>query len=174
MPLDVYNVPKLNDISRRVYAFIHTYTGESFFFGNENLATMFSVSEKAIQRAVAELSDLGYIQATYDSTSGKGTTRYVIDQKARVALDKSVQTPQTKVSRAFEADHQTELSGRNEAKMKLPKDNIKDNNIKENFFEKTSKQNRPLKRSSSFGGYSVPQNFPDKKVKQGFDARSVV
>lgn len=168
IPQFLYKESRLTLSAFKVYCFIHAYINP-FFFGNEHLAEMFGVKEQVISDAITKLEELGYIHCEYKPKLGGGKTRLVIDDYS----DKSLKTNRKNNSEA------TTSHGR------LDKD-IKDNNIKENFFTEDLKDSdefddflrrkRERRAKKQPFGYSRPnghaQSF-QRPTKGVVDARDV-
>lgn len=77
LPKEFYSDNRLNATELRVLAFIYSYTGDKFYFGNENMAEMFNVSERSITSAINSLRECGYIDTKYDISAGGGKIRYI-------------------------------------------------------------------------------------------------
>lgn len=163
IPDFVFQDDRLTRIAQNVYGFINTYNGESFYFNNPNLSQMFKCSESAIDKAIAQLKELKYIKTVHKIKAGGGKLRFVINLRSVKQYASEVPSSTLRV----EATEVPSSTLPNEAKLASPKDNIKDNNIKEKFFEKTSKEQRPLKRSSAFGSYPARPQYTPKPVKKG-------
>lgn len=77
LPKEFYSDNRLNATELRVLAFIYSYAGDKFYFGNENMAEMFNVSERSITSAINSLREYGYIDTKYDISAGGGKIRYI-------------------------------------------------------------------------------------------------
>lgn len=182
LPDYIFRDDRLSSTAIKVYAFINSYTGKLFFFGNEHLAEMFECSESAISRAIAQLKELKYIDTEFD-----GRRRFIINLKASIggnAYSESAETP--RLSEAGESALTPTLI---EASTALPKDNkVKDNNRNKNFKEEipneidltnpTPSQRRALKKIKpviypSFDKKSSYQKFPEKR-RGGVDYTHVI
>ncbi len=113
LPEKFYSDNRLNATELKVLAFIYSYTGDRFYFGNENMADMFNVSGRSITNAVSKLRKLGYIDTSYDISAGGGKIRFI-----------------TRLAKDFTSDRKS--YSRQNRQVLLHKDNkIKDNKIKE-------------------------------------------
>lgn len=123
LPDFVFNNESLSFLSAKIYAFIHNYKAEEFYFSNERLAEIFGCSERSITRSIDQLKAEKYIDTNTD-----GKKRYIQDLYSMI--DRSVyHHGSTKLSTPSEADGSTEVSSLNEANLKLPnKNNINKNN----------------------------------------------
>lgn len=180
MPDFVYSDDRLTKTALKVYSFIHTFRGDYFYFGNDHLAKMFNCSESAITEAISLLTKLEYIAIEFDIKAGGGKLRFVKDLKFEfingwTPVSQMAESDSAKSLSRNEADHSAKRLSRNEAK--IASRNVLSNNdikIKEDFFEKTSKEQRPLKRSSGFGNYPAKSQYPEKKKRVYVDGRGIV
>jgi len=178
MPDFVYEDEKLTDVSRRVYCFIHTFKGEYFFFGNEHLSQMFHCSEWSISQAISQLIELEYILCEYRQKSGGGKTRFVKDLKGLLQLGEK---PNLKIGSTQSGDKKSEATT-----IAKPNDNdINDNNLMGNFFEKdkepelkedfTLLMEKYNKKEKTVGKpWGIPQKYSERPRKRGVFAENIV
>lgn len=76
MPDYIYTDNRLTLIAVKIYCFINTYKNP-FFFTNEHLAEMFDCSERNIEKGIALLKELNYIEAKHKNKAGGGKTRLI-------------------------------------------------------------------------------------------------
>lgn len=75
LPDFVFNNEKLTFMAAKVYAFIHNFRMEEFFYGNGKLMELFNCSEDSISRAIKLLEGEGYITTRFD-----GRKRFIEDR----------------------------------------------------------------------------------------------
>jgi hypothetical protein len=168
MPLFVYEDSALNDVSRRVYSFIHTFRGEFFFFSNDHMARMFNCKQQAVSDAVQSLHKLKYIELEYKVKGGGGKTRFIKDLHA---YDYSQMTSRTSQKGLVENEATTSHLG-------LDND-INDNNISKKISDNpVITRKHKEKKSGGFGNSFSPkiqQPYKPFPKKGGFaDGKNIV
>lgn len=112
LPDYIYSDNRLNATDIKVYSFINSYKGDKFYFTNDQLGSMFEVSDDSISRSMVRLARFGYIEVAYKIKSDGGKIRFVRNRKV--------------------AESETATLGFEKPQHWGDKDNnIKDNNIKE-------------------------------------------
>lgn len=94
IPWYAYEDNRLSGLQLKLYAFINTFKGDSFFFSNEHLAKMFNVSEWSITMAMKGLEKYKYISIEYQIKASGGKVRFVKNLKQ---LDLSSEFSSTQV-----------------------------------------------------------------------------
>lgn len=72
-----YKDNSLSGLDLKLLAFIYSFKGDKFFFGNEHLGAMFNVSAKGISKSILKLQKKGYIRLNYSTKSGGGKIRFI-------------------------------------------------------------------------------------------------
>lgn len=95
LPKEFYSDNRLNATELKVLAFIYSYTQERFYFSNENIAEMFSVSPRSVSSAIGKLEKYGYITTNYDISAGGGTIRFINRLEELFSSDRKKSSSQT-------------------------------------------------------------------------------
>lgn len=143
MPDYVYEDPKISGFALKLYCFIHSYNGDYFSFGDNNLMQMFNCSRDSITKGVAKLTELGYIKTEKEARQGGGTIRYIQDLKGKSRSRKSSASEAENPLHRPEANLAENPLHRNEANLASSKE-YKDNNIKGNFFSSYKKTDNKI------------------------------
>lgn len=116
IPEFLYADDRLSALQLKVAAFIYSYSGDTFYFSNDQLAQMFHCGEWAISMAVKKLIELKYIAVDYKVKAQGGQLRYIT---------RLVPTPKSDL-----CDRQSQTCAN--AKVDIIKENnLKENNLKE-------------------------------------------
>lgn len=156
-------------MSAKVYAFIHNFKMEEFFYGNERLMELFRCSEPTITRAISQLEKEGYI-----STRSDGRKRYITDNYFTQRVIKNDYPESSKVITPSEARESSTLITRNEAstagvnKKEFNKKNLLEGNLEipndlDSIDPKTIKPKRRADRKKVLGGFSSPSENQSRK-----------
>jgi len=81
IPRWLYKDRRLSRLQMELLGFIHTYSGRQFYFSNQKLAEMFSVSEKGISKALLRCKFFGYVEIKYKIKADGGKIRFINKQK---------------------------------------------------------------------------------------------
>jgi hypothetical protein len=176
MPSFVYEDNRLNDVSRRVYCFIHTFKGEYFFFSNEHMAKMFGCHPQSISDAVTQLKDLDYVGTTYKSKPSGGKTRLVIDTYSDKSFTLSRVSKTEAPTKSKRLDNGSNGNNLMTEKAETTENELSKNENFENWKEaredRKSKPKSPFLLSYPSPSYSKSL-YPVKTPKTGFHAEDI-
>ena len=173
MPDYIYSDKRLTDVSRRVYAFIHTYKNP-FYFGNEHLAEMFKVHAETISTAIGQLETLKLIKTDYKVKAGGGKIRLCLDAYSEQASTLSRDKKSEPTNKRLHLDNDIKdnnIKGKN----LVDEDNFKDKAWKEAQRLRKEKKQESHKLYHSYKPAAKPsRNYPEKPDKPGAHGEHII
>lgn len=130
IPDFIYEDNSLSLAEIKIYGFIHSYKGaHGFYFSNEQIANLFSISTRTVTRAIESLSLKEYIKTDYKIKAGGGEIRFIFDLKGD---NNNVQQGSTSMSSLDRRENPSRID------VKVQPYYIKDNKIKDNKIKDIS------------------------------------
>lgn len=134
IPEIIFNNPKITYTAAKIYAFIHNFKMEEFFYGNERIMDLFNCSEDAVSRAIKSLEEEGYITTRFD-----GRKRFIEDSLRLRKFSDAESAKERMLNKAGDSERMRMLNEASTAGL-IRKDNKKDY---ENFLPIRKEDRKP-------------------------------